>query len=224
MQEFNGIPIRILRSRRKTTTVYFKREGILEVRTPLGVSDAAIEAFLHKKSAVILRKYQLFQERLSLKKDYSDGEKILLLGEEIEIRFVDEVAFVWRQTDMLLVNRSYESKITDVLKHWYHAKAEYHILNRARELAKLHGYKPGKLRISKNKRLWGCCTHKNWLSFDYKLVMAPPIVIDYVILHELAHIDHKNHSKEFWDLVESLMPEYRNHLAWLKKNDKHMSI
>ncbi|MDZ4182218.1 MAG: SprT family zinc-dependent metalloprotease [Candidatus Cloacimonadaceae bacterium] len=222
--QLQGIPYRILRSDRKTLSVYFRAGEYIEVRAPLHITDAFVLDFLTRKKAIILRKYNASLQRQEHKKDYSDGSKILLLGKEMELRYVEDAPFTWKQTDQLLVAAIYQDGIKMVLEHFYQRKADFHILNRAMALAELHGYHPTKLRISKNKRVWGFCNRKNGISFNAKLVMAPPAVIDYVILHELAHIDHKDHSKSFWDKVEKLMPGYAEHLMWLRVHGHNMSI
>lgn len=223
MPEFDGIPYRITRSRRKTTTLYFREDGHIEIRAPLEVRDEQILDFMRRKWHLIKRKHETYREHKARVVEIRDGHSLLLLGNPIILRYVDEGDFTWRQTDKLLVNRKFEPQIQAVLIHWYRTKARYYILKRANELALQHGYKPGNLRITSNKRRWGSCSPKDSLSFDFKLVMAPPPVIDYVILHEMAHIDHKDHSRRFWDKVQRLMPDFQVHRAWLKQHGHLLS-
>jgi predicted metal-dependent hydrolase len=74
------------------------------------------------------------------------------------------------------------------------------------------------VRIKNQKTMWGSCSSKNNINLNYLLLMAPKGVIDYVIVHELVHTIHRNHSTDFWDSVESIMPEFQEHKRWLKKN------
>lgn len=76
----------------------------------------------------------------------------------------------------------------------------------------------GQVRVTSALTRWGSCSGRNNLSFPWRLMMAPPEVIDYVVVHELAHTVHKNHSPRFWGLVESIMPEWRVHRMHLKEN------
>jgi len=78
------------------------------------------------------------------------------------------------------------------------------------------------IRISSARTRWGSCSSRGTLSFTYRLVMAPPDVVDYVVLHELVHTQIHNHSKTFWNKVAKLMPDYKPRLAWLKKNGKYL--
>ena len=75
-----------------------------------------------------------------------------------------------------------------------------------------------KITIRDQKTRWGSCSASGTLSFSFRLMMAPPRVLDYVIVHELCHLTHMNHSKEFWNMVESILPDYKEHRKWLKEN------
>lgn len=74
------------------------------------------------------------------------------------------------------------------------------------------------IRIKDQKTRWGSCSSLNNLNFNWRLIMAPPEVLDYVVVHELCHLTHLNHSREFWNMVEEVMPEYRKHKKWLQDN------
>ena len=77
---------------------------------------------------------------------------------------------------------------------------------------------PNSIKIKAQKTRWGSCTYKNDLALNYKLIMAPPDVLDYVVVHEMCHMEHKNHSKNFWNRVSSIMPDYKDKRNWLKEH------
>jgi predicted metal-dependent hydrolase len=87
-----------------------------------------------------------------------------------------------------------------------------------------HGFQPGRIRITSARTRWGSCSSKGTLSFTWRLVMAPLEVVDYVVIHELAHLRVKNHSQVFWDSVAALMPDYKRHVTWLKKNGRFLTL
>ena len=93
---------------------------------------------------------------------------------------------------------------------------------RVRELAALHGLEARISTISvRNQRTrWGSCSARGKISLNWRLVQVPPSVRDYVILHEIAHLVHLNHSARFWTLVESFCPNYREEEAWLKRSGR----
>ena len=75
-----------------------------------------------------------------------------------------------------------------------------------------------KITIRDQKTRWGSCSANGTLSFSFRLMMAPPRVLDYVVVHELCHLTHMNHSKDFWNMVQSILPDYKEHRKWLKEN------
>lgn len=74
------------------------------------------------------------------------------------------------------------------------------------------------ITIRDQKTRWGSCSGRGTLSFNWRLILAPPEILDYVVVHELCHLTHMNHSKEFWALVESVIPDYKIKRKWLKEN------
>ncbi|WP_147582185.1 M48 family metallopeptidase [Clostridium senegalense] len=83
-------------------------------------------------------------------------------------------------------------------------------------------YKSVKVRIQ--KRRWASCTYNNDLIFNWKCIMAPLDVIDYIVIHELCHTVHKNHSSEYWDYVRKTMPNYKEKELWLKDNGYNLEL
>ncbi len=100
----------------------------------------------------------------------------------------------------------------------YKKKAKNYIPNRVIELADIFWFKFNIIKITSAKTRWGSCTSKKNLNFSYRLILCPKEVIDYVICHELSHLKHMNHSRNFWNEVSNMMPDYKEHDRWLKKN------
>ncbi len=102
--------------------------------------------------------------------------------------------------------------------------AREHFAGRCRHYLQFTGgsYRPNTVRDQKTR--WGSCSSTGTLSFNYRLMFAPPRVLDYVVIHELCHLTHMNHSREFWNLVASVMPEYKIHRNWLKEHGQELHI
>lgn len=115
-----------------------------------------------------------------------------------------------------------ESNLTkeqeEALKKRYIKAAKEYIPKRVSHYASLLGVTYGRIRIAEQKTRWGSCSSNGTLSFNWKLMLAPPRVLDYVVVHELCHRIEMNHSARFWALVESILPEYRQYRDWLKNN------
>ena len=104
------------------------------------------------------------------------------------------------------------------IKKWYKKKFREIAIPRVTYFAEQHNLMVNQVRIKNQKTMWGSCSSKNNINLNYLLLMAPMKVIDYVIIHELVHTIHRNHSLDFWSSVESIMPDYKEHKLWLKTN------
>ena len=81
-----------------------------------------------------------------------------------------------------------------------------------------------KITVRDQQSRWGSCSSRGTLSFNYRLIFAPTEVLDYVVVHELCHLTHMNHSKDFWNMVERIMPDYRTHKKWLKEHGHELTL
>jgi len=105
-----------------------------------------------------------------------------------------------------------------LLEAWYRMQAARVIGKKAEELSARLGVTYGRITIRGQKTRWGSCSQKGNLNFNWKLIMSPEPVVDYVIIHELAHLKELNHTKRFWQLVAQHCPGWREHRKWLKDN------
>lgn len=106
----------------------------------------------------------------------------------------------------------------------YRQAAKEYIPKRVAFFANELGVTYGTVTIRDQKTRWGSCSSKGNLSFNWRLILAPPKVLDYVVVHELCHRKEMNHSSRFWTLVESIMPDYRDHRKWLKENGGKLTL
>lgn len=107
---------------------------------------------------------------------------------------------------------------------WYREQAETTLGKRVSDLSSRLGLSARSFRISEAKSFWGCCSAKNRVSLNWRLIMAPWPVIDYVIVHELQHIVEKNHSADFWKRVAEVIPDYKQHKVWLRSNGVSLTL
>jgi len=218
---------RIIHSRRKTFALVIEPDGRLTVRAPMRASRAQIERLVREKTTWIQEKQAWVQSHPATPapKSYTDGELFYYLGEPIPLQIVPAAAPALRLEDgRFLLARRALPRATRVFTNWYRQQARLVIGARAAERAAEFGLVYRSLRISSAQRRWGSCGAKGTLNFSWRLVMAPPAVIDYVIVHELVHLEIKNHSRLFWERVASLAPDYRQQTAWLKANGRLLSL
>jgi predicted metal-dependent hydrolase len=208
----------IVNPRLKHTYLSFSEEGRLIVRSPR-VSHRYIEALLIRKAAWIRRS----QEKILAKKGRLDAcwEKGLhYLGKPYPLELNEKVPgralLVFEETHFVLTFSAYDpEKLMKPITAFYKQEAERTIPALVEKWASLMGVSPQGVRFRKTRRQWGSCSAKNVLSFNTMLMKLPLEVIEYVVVHELAHIRHKHHQKAFWDLVRQTMPDYRSRIATL---------
>jgi len=110
------------------------------------------------------------------------------------------------------------------LEKRYREAAKDYIPKRVEYYHQFTGGNYQKITIRDQKTRWGSCSSNGTLSFSFRLMLAPPRVLDYVVVHELCHLTHMNHSKEFWNMVENILPDYKEHRKWLKENGHTLRI
>lgn len=235
------IPYHIHRSQRASRlTLKFGPQDGLQVVVPsqLSLAPEEIEKLLHSKKHWILR-YWLRYPQLALppKQHFTDGDLLLYLGRRYPLaltyksngkRLVVQGITPQQQLGVGLPERfrleQDADAITQALEAWYWEQASTYILPRATQLATSHGFRFGKATIRDQKTRWGSCSSQGNLNFNWRLMMAPPEVIDYIILHELCHLKQMNHSRQFWQLVESHCPGYQTQETWLTRHQGDMRI
>lgn len=117
-----------------------------------------------------------------------------------------------------------ETKRMQVMDQRFRKAAKEYFPKRVAYYHSLTGGNYTKITVRDQKTRWGSCSSNGTLSFNYRLMYAPPRILDYVVVHELCHLTHMNHSKEFWSMVASIMPEYKTYRQWLKDHGGELNI
>lgn len=223
------VPIKIEKSRRKTIAINIVFDGSVLVKAPSFMTDEAIGEFLMKKSSWISKKLQEVAslDLSSMKVRFKDGSTFSYLGQEVTLtieNITSKVCMVKKQENKLVVytNSDDEDFIRQLVNKWYRLRAQEIINERVRYFSHFVNEKAKSVTIRNQKTRWGSCTSGRGLNFNYRLVMMPPEILDYVVVHELCHLKHMNHSREFWAEVERILPDMKIRKKWLKDNgDKY---
>jgi hypothetical protein len=209
----------IIRSKRKTLSLSINENADLVVRAPHRVSYDEIQKFISEKSAWIDNKQRLIKAQLEDNLNQHSSDQCLYLGSlyplKIDNNSIEPISFNGQMFTITNVNRE---RISLPLKSWYKKRFIEVALPRLSYFSDKHNLKVNQVRVKEQKTLWGSCSSKNNINLNYLLIMAPMKVIDYVIVHELVHTIHKNHSANFWQKVETIMPNYKDARNWLKDN------
>jgi predicted metal-dependent hydrolase len=220
MTEFD---YKIVRSpKRKKLTIAVERDRSVVVHAPKDASDEEVSRILETKRQWILTKMrhpQKYQDRLHPPgKEVVNGESAPYLGKEYRIEVTDTASGDVEFEDRFLVPRAHQANRRKVLQEWYIAEAKEKIVARAEQRARELGVDFGAAKIVDNRYRWGSCTVNNNVTFNWRLIKAPIFVIDYVIVHELAHLIEANHTPQFWSIVRAHIPAMEKAKTWLKEH------
>lgn len=216
-------PDRIIRSNRKTLSISVDCRGALIVRAPHAYSLERIFSFIEGKQFWIENAQKKARESCRLLPvNGLDGYAFLLCGKKVEISLYDSGRVALNeQTGTLFVPKQEAEKR---LKGWLKGYARKILLEAVKQRAVEMHCLVESLSITSAKTRWGSCSGKARLHFSYRLIYAPVEVIDYVVVHELAHIVFKNHGARFWAQVAKYCPDYLQKRKWLKENAYLMEI
>lgn len=236
--KFEGmdIPYEIcINKRLKYLKVIMGKRG-MTVFVPFMIDPDEIDRFLKTKGRQICDRYNkiLSVYASAGRRKWDEGEKLMLKGETYEMRIHDASGDkAWALFDGMhfnlyinsgIIGHEREEKIEDALKKLYTAMAKEIVPERVRYLSVKMGISYNNIRIKDVKTRWGSCSQKGNLSFNWRIVMAPSWIMDYVIVHELCHIIVMNHSKCFWDMVMLYTPRYEEARRWLDENGFMLNI
>jgi hypothetical protein len=226
MIENNAIQYdRLIRAKRRTIALIVERDGSLTVRAPRRATLRDIHAFIAEKTGWIIRSREKMKAIVPRpKKQYTGGERFLYLGGEYELRIVPPQRPALKFNGGFTLGSSAQPRAESAFVRWYKERAYEILTERVNHYAALHGFAPKRVKINSAKTRWGSCTSTGTINFTWRLVMAPLDVVDYVVLHELAHLKIKNHSPRFWKLVESLCPDFKRRRKWLREHGEKLIL
>lgn len=209
--------------RAKAVRFQIKAESGLTVFIPKRYKPEGLPELFQKHSRWIQEKLAKYCTQPTLKGDLRSGDKLLYLGRAvpllIRLRRTSTICLKLRKDKIIVeLPDQMKDRLDVVLERWYRLQAGYLIKGKVDELASRLGLSYSRLFIRGQKTRWGTCSKKGNLSFNWKLIIAPEPVVDYVIVHELTHLKEMNHGKKFWALVAEHCPRWREHKKWLREH------
>jgi predicted metal-dependent hydrolase len=215
----------LVRSNRKSLAIAVKSGGVVEVRAPIRVAMPVIEKFITDNAEWIevQLKKQLQKQRTAPTHRFEAGELFWFLGERYSLRYDPSASKTLDLKDELILHTASQYRARMLFEKWYRARAASYISDQIKALAPIMEVQVNSIKITGATTRWGSCSAGGKVNFCWRLIMAPPAIINYVIVHELAHIRHANHSKQFWGLVQQFDPRWREHRKWLRAQG-HMLV
>jgi predicted metal-dependent hydrolase len=212
-------PVSVRRSsRRRSIELRVTGTGLVRVLCPLVMTDSQISAFIESKSPWIeLKLRQSVTRQTESMSSFEAGAMRHFRGQALRLKFEvgqERVAM----DDNFLTVYSDVGDARQMMEAWYFEQAEQYLLNRTNYFSEQMNLRPRKVQLKAYRSIWGRCNSRHEIAYDWRVIQAPDSAIDYLVIHELAHLRHFNHSDDFWTLVGSFQPDYQDSKAWLKAN------
>lgn len=214
----HGITVHLVRqSRARRYLLRLQGDGSARLVIPRRGSQAEALRFLERSEAWLLERVKQWHGRNQARQAWQDGSRFLFRGEEIVLRVETKgngmaVSFADQTIPLPAAQTDYRPVVLKRLRQL----AEQELPVRTRELAQRHGVTINRVTVRAQKTRWGSCSARGTISLNWRVIQAPPQVLDYLIIHELMHRREMNHSARYWKLVADAFPEYRSAEKWLK--------
>ena len=217
---------KLVRSKRKTLGLEISHDANLIVRAPRKASVEYIQNIIQKKRIWIQQKQKIVRDknRSLIPKKFVNGQRFLYLGQTYCLSIInsDYPYLIFDNEFRLSVKQLGQAK--EIFMEWYKKEALAKIRERVKLYSGLASIRYNEVNVTTAKRRWGSCSIKNNLYFNWRLIMAPLDVIDYVVVHELVHVIEKNHSRNFWNKVRQIKTNYSEAKSWIKEHGYCLSI
>ncbi|MDE0159473.1 MAG: SprT family zinc-dependent metalloprotease [Candidatus Dadabacteria bacterium] len=224
-------PVEVIKtSRRRSASIYLDGDGV-KVRVPEGISDSYVRDLIARKSPWIKRKLREAELAAPPRpREFVSGETFSYLGKNYRLKVLNGDASSVRLRGGYLeasVSGSLgtkEEQIRSLLVDWYQRHARGRLQEKTSRYAKILQVKPRSVSVKDYKSRWGSCSAKGDISYNWRVVIAPHRIVDYVVVHELCHLLEHNHSPDYWHHVERVIPDFRERRQWLKQNSRQLEI
>jgi len=226
------IAYEVVRSRRGTADIVIERDGNVRVRAPEALSDEAVAELVEAKRYWIYKHLAEWRDLNATRvlREYCNGESFLYLGRSYRLLLVgeqDEPVLLKNGRFCLradLVERGDVAVAQATFRDYYIARGRERIVQRVAYYAPKVGVSPGAIAVRDLGPRWASCSPAGNLAFHWKCMMAPPTIIDYIVVHELCHLHHRDHTDAFWNEVDKVLPVYRERKEWLRRQGASLDL
>lgn len=235
-----NIAFDVIFKKRKTMEIAVEPPNNITVTAPIGTTEDEILKKVESKGSWLIQKIYSFKHMnyIPIQREFVNGESFMYLGRnyslQIEVdseldsesgsRVKKPEVKLYRGKFIVKASNKNEEDIRKAMGYWYREKAKEVIETRIKYYQRFFNIQPTDIRIKEQKKRWGSCTSKNELLFNWRCIMAKSNALDYIVVHEMCHMYHKDHSKEFWELVASVLPDYEVRKEWMKNYGVRMDL
>lgn len=214
-------------SNRRTASLFVERDGNIHLIVPDNLPLSDIEDIVYSKKTWIYKSLAEWEDLNAsrIDREFTSGEGFLYLGRTYRLKATDDIIENFSFKDnQFLIRKSKIKDCENLFKDFYKYKGQKKIPERVKLYAAKMGLQPKSIKVQELGNRWASCTSTRNLNFHWRCMMAPLSVLDYIVVHELAHLRHMNHSDAFWNEVDKVVPDYREKSEWLKFNGASMSL
>jgi predicted metal-dependent hydrolase len=226
----NGFVAQVSRTDRSKSATIKVEEGVVVVVVPRTLTQVRIKKLLDDKKLWIKQKIALHpQMQVTTEKQYVSGEAFSYLGRNYRLKVNEgELTPIKLVHGSLTISAPKDESQHQMIKYaltiWYRRRAELKLREKLLRYSPIVGVETNGYKIKSFQSRWGSCTPRGRVDFNWKIIMAPNRVVDYVVVHELCHLKQHDHSPQFWKLVESIMPDYAESKEWLRVNGAGLMV
>lgn len=232
MSAAKDIEFELVRSSRRTADIVIEPDGRVIVRAPEDTSPEKIEDIIESKRLWIYKNLAEWRDLNATRviREFRNGEGFLYLGRSYRLLLVanqEEPLLLKAGRFRLrrdLVDRGEIPAAKAAFRDYFVARGMARISERVAYFAPKVGIVAGKIGVRELGSRWASCSPTGNLAFHWKCMMAPPKIIDYIVVHELCHMHHLDHSDAFWNEVDKVMPDFYERKEWLRKNGASMDL
>lgn len=211
-------PKEIIRSNRHSLALTINEQGDLIVKAPFSMPIEKIYNFINEKQKWIEKKQNYIKSTLSQNEQIMEYNQIFFLGKKYNVILIKGLEHNYLTKEYLAIDYTKSTNVKEShIKDFFLDNVEQILLPRVKYLSSIIKVEPACIKIINSKAKWGMCDNKKVIYLNWKLCKLPPNIIDYVITHELCHIKHLNHSKEFWKQVYTYDNHYKEDISIIKK-------
>jgi predicted metal-dependent hydrolase len=223
----HGLVVEIQHSSKRKTVELYVDHGKVRIVVPSSLDEQRIRRILESKKNWIRQKLRIQSEFLIPKgKEYVSGESFSYLGKNYRLKVSQtgrsEVKLRSGRlevgVDRGLTASERKKTVRESLMRWYRDRAEDRLQEKTARYAKILGAVPQSVKVREFKSRWGSCSVRNDIAFNWRIIVAPHRIVDYVVVHELSHLIKHDHSEQFWKTIERVLPDYRERKDWLRWN------
>lgn len=226
-------PIEIIRTERSKSASIEIEDDTVKVTVPQNLSDLRIEELIKNRTVWIRQKLKIQTETIRPKdKEYVNGETFSYLGQNYRLKCLSGGSGEAKLTNgYLTVSLAKDASgaavggcVRQSLRQWYQARALEKLKEKTKRYSAILGVSPQSVGVKEYKARWGSCSSSGDVTYNWRIIMAPHHIVDYIVVHELCHLLEHNHGPKYWKHVQNVVPNYKECREWLKVNGEGLRI